>query len=140
MDHDVVSKQPGLGVTGASDLPGGDQAPSRSTELRHLEDLADFGGTDLYFFDGRIKQAGHRLLDLVGHVVDDAVEPNVDLLALRHGQGVPVWSDIEPDDDRVRCRREDDIALVDGPGATAEQPHSDALVTQLAQGIGEHLG
>ena len=63
--------------------PFGDHAAGDRAELRHLEDVAHFGDADPDFLERRIEQPGHRLLHLVGDVVDDRVLADVDALARR---------------------------------------------------------
>ena len=52
--------------------------------LRDLEDVAHFGRAEPHFLERGLEQPGHRLLHLVGHVVDDRVMADVDLFALGH--------------------------------------------------------
>src|SRR5688500_3891386 len=140
VDDDVVAQQTGLRFAGARDAALGDHAAGNRADLRHLEDLAHFGGAEAHFLEGRIEHAGHRLLHLFGHVVDDRVQPDVDLLPFRHVLRVAVGSYVEADDDGVRRRRQQHVRFVDGADARADDPDLHLLVGQLRQRVGQHLG
>ena len=95
---------------------------------------------EAHFLERRLEQARHRLLDLVGHVVDDRVEADVDLLALGQVGGVAIGPHVEADDDRVRRRGQQHVRLVDGADARVDDADLDLLVRQLRQRVGQHLG
>ena len=79
-------------------------------------------------------------LHLVGHVVDDRVQADVDLLALGHVGGVAVGPHVEADDDGVRGRGQQHVRLVDGADARVDDADLDLLVGELLQRVGQHLG
>jgi hypothetical protein len=93
-----------------------------------------------HFLERRLEQAGHRLLHLVGDVVDDRVQADVDLRALGDVGGVAIGPHVEADDDRVRRRREQHVGLVDGADAGVDDPDLDLLVGQLGERVGQHFG
>ena len=88
-DH-AVAEQAGLGVALAGDGALGDHAAGNRADLRHLEGIAHLRHADALFLEGRFEQAGHGLLDLVGHVIDDRVLADVHLFAIRHLGGVAI--------------------------------------------------
>src|ERR1044072_8533792 len=50
--------------------------------------VPNFGDADPDFLEGRLEQAGHRLLHLVGHVVDHRMLADIDAFAGRDLLGV----------------------------------------------------
>src|SRR5687767_10195249 len=137
---DVVAQQAGLRFAGACDAPFGHHAAGNGADLRHLEDLAHVGAAEAHLLERRFEKTGHAFLDLLGHVIDDRVEPDVDLLAFRHVLRVAIRADVEPDDDGVRRRRQQHVRLVDGADAGADDADLDSFVGELRQRIGEHFG
>ena len=96
-----------------------------------LVDLAHLG-TALGDLDhGRLVQALDRLLDVVGHLVDDVVEADVDALLLGGGLGMVVGTDVETDDDRVGDRGEVDVGLAHCADAFADDLDLDRGVLDL---------
>ena len=57
-------------------------AAGHGADLGDAEGLADLGLALVDFLEHRREQAGHGLLDLVGQVVNDRVQADVDLLLL----------------------------------------------------------
>ena len=84
--------------------------PTRN-DLAHLGPALD----DLH--DLRLEQALERRLDVVGQLVDDVVEPDVDALGL--GGAARGLGDlgVEADHDRVRGGRQHDVVVGDVAGA-----------------------
>src|SRR3954471_4684850 len=140
VDHHVVAQQARLRLARALDDAVGDHAAGDGAELRRLEDLPHLGRAEPHFLERRLEDAGHRLLDLVGHVVDDRVQPHVDLLALGDLRGVAIRPHVEADDDGVRGQRQQHVELVDGADTRMDDADLDALVAELLQRAGQHLG
>src|SRR6187401_1761473 len=140
VDLDVVAQQAGLRLARALDDAVGDHAAADGAELRRLEDLPHFGRAEPHFLERRLEDPGHRLLDLVGHVVDDRVHAHVDLLALGDLRGVAIRPDVEADDDGVRRQRQQHVELVDGAHARMDDADLDALVAELRERAGQHFG
>ena len=92
------------------------------------------------FLEGRLEQADHGLLDLLGHVVDDRVQADVDVLALGDVGRIAVGADVEADDDGVAGRGEQHVELVDGADAGMDDADLDLVVAQLQQRVGQHFG
>src|SRR5688572_5199194 len=137
--HDVVAEQPCLRLAGSRNAAIGDHAPGDRPDLRYLEDLAHFGAADSHFFERRLEETGHALLDLLGDVVDHRVHADIDLLALGHVLRVAIGPYVEADDDGVRGRGEQHVRLVDSADARADDANLDLLVRQLGQRIGQHF-
>ena len=79
------------------------------------------------------EHADERLLDVLGELVDDAVRAHVDALALGESARLGVRADVEADHDRVRGRREHDVALGDGADARVDDVHADLGVVDLRE-------
>ena len=111
-----------LRVAAARDAAVGDHAAGDRAGLRRLEDLPHLGRRRCRVsLSVGSSRPGHRLLHLVGHVVDDRVMPDVDLLAVGHLGGVAIRLHVEADDDRVRRRREQHVRLVDRADARVDR-------------------
>src|SRR5579864_526800 len=95
VDHPVVPHQPDRGV--ARDEPLDHVAAGHRSHLRHLEGVADLGAADRDLAEGGLEQAGHRLAQLVEQLVDDGVQPDVDLLLLGELGGTALRADVEAD-------------------------------------------
>src|SRR5690606_954110 len=76
VDHAVVAEESDAGVP--RDDPLDDHAAADEADLRDAEGLAHLGAALGDLLLDAVEEAGHRLLDLVGQVVDDRVEADVD--------------------------------------------------------------
>ena len=88
----------------------------RSRDRRLAVDLVDAANLGAALGDldhGRLVEALDGLLDVVGHLVDDVVEADVDALLLGGRASMIVGADVEADHDRVGHRREVDVGLAD---------------------------
>src|SRR4029453_6652578 len=74
---DAVANQASLGVALSRDAAITDLAAGDGADFRHAECLAHRRTADPHFFERRIQHAGHRLFDLIGHVVDDRMHADV---------------------------------------------------------------
>ena len=140
MDHDIVADQPSLGVAGPRDPAVGDEAPGSGPELRDFEGLANLSGSQLHFLDDRIEEADHGILDFVGDVVDDRMQPDLDLFVGGDAARVAVRPDVEPDDDRVGGGRQKDVGLIDATNPPVNNSNLDSLVAELGKRLGQYLG
>src|SRR5579862_3734679 len=105
-----------------------DRAEPRNTEERAHLRLAD----RLLRLDcGEL--ADERLLDVLGELVDDVVRADLDALACGELARLGVRTHVEPDDERVRCRREHDVVLRDRPHALVDHVHANLGVLELRQ-------
>src|SRR3990172_8768364 len=121
----------------SDDPPVGDVRARDDLALANLDDLADLGPTldDLDLL--RLEEPGEGLLDVVGELVDDVVEADVDLLGLGRPPGRVADPGVEADDDRVRGRGQKDVVVGDLAGALVEDVDLDLVRGQLAQGVGD---
>ena len=71
VNDDVVSQQTGFGATRNDALD--DMAAGNGTHLRDLEGLTHLGSASVDIQEGGLEQAGHRLEQLVGELVDDGM-------------------------------------------------------------------
>ena len=101
--------------------------------LLNLENLFHFGVADDGFAMFRIEQAGHRFFDLVDQLVNDAVKFDLDAFAFCGGHGLAFDLDVETDDDRVRCARQQHVGLRNRPDAGVNDLQIDLLAFDLAQ-------
>src|SRR6185369_6886285 len=97
VDHYVVAQQAYLGV--AQHLAVLDVTAAHVADLGYREDLADFRPTQVFFLQGRGKQAFHGLFDILDRIVNDAVESDIDPFLLRQSLGLDLRTDVEADDD-----------------------------------------
>ena len=118
-----------------------DIAPSDSTNTRDAEDLANlcFTGDDLFVL--RLEQTDERVVDIFQDVVDDLVEPELHVFALRDLTRLAVRPHVEPDDGRVRHDREVDVGLGDAADAAKHERQANFVVilVELAQGVGDRF-
>src|SRR6478752_191780 len=129
--HDVVAQQPGLGV--APDDTGGDEAAGDVADLRRPEDRPDLGAAEFLLLVDRLEHALQGCLDLVDRLVDHRVVPDVDTLAVGQLGGLALRPDVEPDDDRVRGRRQIDVGLGDATDAAVDDAQFDLVADVDAQ-------
>ena len=108
----------------ARDHAAGDRPEPRDPEERAHLDLAD----DRLGLD-RGEHADERLLDLLGQLVDDAVEADLDAGALGDASHLGRRTHVEADDHRARRRSEVDVVL--GDPADAGVDHVDAHLGML---------
>src|SRR5215469_8438085 len=66
-----------------------------------LDGVANVRGAEIRFLNDRCQNALHRALDLVDDVVNDRVETDIDLLAIRKLACFPVRAHIETNDDGI---------------------------------------
>ena len=71
-------------------------------------------------------------LHVVDRVVDDRVEPDLDLVLLGERAGLAGRADVEADDDRLRRDGEVDVALGDGADGGVDDREADFLGRSLA--------
>src|SRR6478672_4033726 len=110
-DHHVVAQQPRLGIT--PDGARRDEATRDVADLRRPEDGADLGAAEFPLLVDRLEHALQRALDLVDGLVDHRVVADLHALAVGQLGGLALGADVEPDDDRVRGRRQVHVGLGD---------------------------
>ena len=76
-------------------------------------------------------------LDVVGHLVDDVVAADLDLLFLGERDGAVFGGDAEADDDGLRRVGQDDVALGDPADRLQEHADRDFLVLELFEFLDE---
>ena len=117
----------------ARDFAVFDIAACDRADGRDLVGLADLGVTDDCLAELGREQALHGVGDFVDGVVDDAVHPHVDLVALCSRLRLIVRADVEADDNRVGGRSQQDIGLVDCADARVDDLDADLVVRNLLQ-------
>ena len=86
-------------------VPAEHVAAGDGADAGHPEDLADLGlARDDLFVLGR-EHADHGLLDVLEHLVDDLVGPDLDVLGVGQLARLAVGPHVEADDRGVRRRR-----------------------------------
>src|SRR4029077_4013126 len=133
---DDLAAAPQAHAAGANDATVGDVRAGDHL-APDLDQLADLGAAldDLDLL--RLEETTERLLDVVGELVDDVVEADVDLLGLRGATRGVADRRVEADDDRVRCRREQDVVVADLARALVQDVELDFVALELAQGVGD---
>ena len=105
--------------------------------LADTEDLADLGAALDDLDDLRLEQALERRADVVGQLVDDVVQADVDAFGLGGAAGGLGDLGVEADDDRVRGRRQHDVVVGDVAGALVEDVEPDLLLVELLERVGD---
>src|SRR3954447_13233412 len=102
MDNLSIPLHPDLIV--ATDRSITDVAARDSSDLADSEDFAHFGMT----LDGLLvhgfQQASHCEADFINQLIDDAVEPYIDLLLLRGCLRIPLRANVKAHNDSVGRR------------------------------------
>ena len=83
------------------DAPVEHHTAGNGAGLGNLEQVPHLGRSQPHFFQRRLQQSGHGLLDLVGHVVNHRMVADIHLLALGNFRGVAIGTNVEADDDGV---------------------------------------
>src|SRR5919106_4981182 len=133
----AVSHEPRLRI--ATDRPVEDHAPRDQAQARHAERRAHLGLPQRNLLELRSEQPPRRVLDVLNGLVDDPVSADVDACLLREPARMSVGNDAETDHDGVRCLRERDVVLGDGPHAFAEHVHLDEGLVELGELAVERL-
>ena len=81
----------------------------------------------------RIEQAGHRFFHLIDQFVNDAVEFYLDAFAFRRGHRHAFDFDVEADDDRVRCARQQNVGFGNRTDAGMNDLEIDLLALDLIE-------
>ena len=118
VDHHVVAQQADLGA--ALDHAFRDHAAGDVAGLGDAEDLADLRVAEEGLLVGRIEQADHQRLNVLGDLVDDAVVADVDLVALGDLARLRVGAHVEADDQRARRLGERQVGLADAADAAVD--------------------
>src|SRR6185369_9083320 len=133
----VAAHQPDL--LRARDLAGRHHAAGHDHALREPEHLADLGAAEHDLLQLGLEHALERELHVLLGLVDDVVEPDLDLLALRQLARAHVGPHVEADDDRVRGRGEQHVGLGDLAHGRADDAHRDLARRQLLQRLAQRL-
>src|SRR5438094_4284441 len=115
-------------------------APSDGADARDLEHLAylGFAENDLTLLGPQ--ESLERRPHVVHRLVNDAIEANVDTLALGSRSRVVVRSNVEAENDRTRSLREQNIAFGDRANATMDDIDVDLAGRELHERVGERFG
>ena len=114
--------------------------PGDGADLADAEHFAHLRAALVHFLEHRLQHAGHGALDLVGQLVDDRVQPDVDFFLLGHGLRRALRPDVEADDDRVRRRRQQHVGFGDRADARVQHANLDLVVRQFLKRVGQHFG
>src|SRR5262249_50248015 len=113
VDLYAVAHQPDLGL--ALDHAIEHVAAGNRSGLGHAEGLAHLGPAQVGFLDDRLEQAGHGFLDLVLQLINDRMQPDIDLLHVRQLLRLALRTNVEADDHRVGSGGQQHVILIDGP-------------------------
>ena len=117
----------------SGDLAFEDVASCDKPDLGNAEDLPDLCLAGIDLADLRRQHALHGRLDIVDHIVDDVVLPDLDLLLLGKGLGTRSRTDVEADDERVRGGGKSDVALDDGTRGCSDDVQPDLARAELLE-------
>src|ERR1039457_1712438 len=113
-------------------------APDRP-DLRNLERLANLGVPAGDFLLDGVEEARHGFLDLVRERVDDGVETDVDAFVVGGLLGLLLGLHVEPDDDGVGRRGEEDVVHRDRADSGVQDADLHLLGGELAERLDENL-
>src|SRR5512139_3167837 len=137
VDHHAVPQQADIRVPG--DLPRQDGAAGNRPDLGDVEGVPDLGPPLGGLLEGGLQHPLHRLLDVVHHVVDDRIEPDVDRFPLRELGGLGLRAHVEADDDGGGGGGEHHVRLRDPPHAGVDHVDLHLVAGELAEGELEGL-
>src|SRR5215207_352115 len=112
----------------ARDVAAGDDAEPRGAEERPYLGLARH-----FLHMLRREHPDEGLLDVLRQLVDHPVGADVDALTFGDGAGLGVRPHVEADHDRVRGRRQHDVALGDSTDTGVDDGHPDLGVLDLRE-------
>ena len=119
----IVAVSPDAHLLVADHSAGRNHTAGDNADARHLERRPDLGLAELLFLDRRLQQARHRRPDFLGQFVDDVVGPDLDVVRLGHLLDRRIDLHVEPDHNRVRRRRQQNVGLVDVAHAGVDDLH-----------------
>ena len=131
MDDYAVPDQSDLSVSLYDALI--DVASADDTDARYLEGISDDSLAQDFFLVFRIEHALHGCLDIVDDVVNDSVEPDLDIGGLSLVSYSRCRSYVKADDDRVGCLGEHDVGFIDGTYAAVDDVDLDFRSLELLQ-------
>ena len=134
--RDDLAAAPDPGAA-ADDPAVGDERAGDDRVLADPDDLADLGATLDDLDDLRLEQALEGRLDVVGELVDDVVQADVDALGLGRPAGGVGDLGVEADDDRVRGGRQHDVVVGDVAGALVQDVEPDLVLVELLERVGD---
>ena len=85
----------------------------------------------------RLEETLERGAEIVGQLVDDVVQADVDALGLGRPTGGVGDLRVEADDDRVRGGGQHDVVVGDVAGALEQDVEADLLLVELLQRVGD---
>ena len=135
--RDDLGAAPDAGVAAADDPAVGDERAGDDRVLADADDLADLRPALDDLDDLRLEQALEGRLDVVGQLVDDVVQADVDALGLGGAAGGVGDLGVEADDDRVRGGRQHDVVVGDVAGALEEDVEPDLVLVELLERVGD---
>src|SRR5579871_389277 len=110
-NYRVVTEKPDLGIT--LDQAIRYRASSNGANFWNTERFLDQRASLVNFLECRFQKAGHGPFDLILQLVNDRVQPDVHFFLLGQFLRFAFWTDVESDDDRIRSRSQQDVALCD---------------------------
>src|SRR6267154_4487807 len=137
VDHHVVAQQADLGA--ALDHAFGDHAAGDVADLGHAEDFANLRVAEEGLLVGRIEQADHQGLNVLGHLVDDAVVADIDLVALGDLARLRIGAHVEADDQRARRLGKRQVGLADAADAAIDHAGRHLLGAEPLQRAGQRF-
>src|SRR5437879_9304397 len=115
VDHHAFAHHAHFGIAlhdAIEDITAGDHSDSLDAE-----GIAHFGAAEMRFLIDRLEQPGHGPLNFVGDFVNDRMQADVHVFALRQVGGFAIGAHIEGEDDGARGGSQQDIGLGDGTHA-----------------------
>ena len=111
----------------AFDLTFTHDTTGNSADFGDMEGLQHFECCRYLFLHLRSQHTFHCRFHLVDSIVDDGVDTDIHFFGLCHLTGCTGRTNIEADDDGVRCRSQHDITVADGADCTMDDVDLDVL-------------
>src|SRR6202047_2873504 len=109
VNHDIVAQDSYVGVAFQDAVL--DRTTRDHSDALDTEGVTYLGAAEVRFFNDRREQSGNGLLQLVEKLVDDRVQSNVHVLALRQIGSLTLGPHVERNDDCVRSRGQTNVGL-----------------------------
>src|SRR5512135_2721737 len=110
-----------------------DAAACHPAQFRGGKDRQDAGPADHLLDHDGLEHALEGLLDILGHAVDDVVQPDGDALGIRQTPRCHIGLHVEADDDSLGCRRQHHVVFSDVARLCIEYLDPDLTLAELLE-------
>src|SRR6185295_18903317 len=143
-DYDTIADETRTGRP--LDRPAQYHAAGHAAHLRHADHIADLRLSNHGLLERRVEHPDHRIANLLLDLVDDRVEPDVNILLLCYFLGARFRPHVEANDHRrrARCRHigsagQQYIRFGNRADTRANDPHLNLVRRELDERIFKHF-